>query len=94
MCSHNFREGRASLVTSFSCFKYMSLYSAIQFTSVSFLYATASNLGDFQVSLPLLDIYRTFAVLRRCQLTMTKQFLFIDLFLILPIAIFSKIHLK
>ncbi|CAK7267935.1 hypothetical protein SEPCBS119000_002800 [Sporothrix epigloea] len=59
------REGRASLVTSFSCFKYMSLYSAIQFTSVSFLYASASNLGDF-------------------------QFLFIDLALILPIAIFMS----
>lgn len=57
------REGRAALVTSFSCFKYMSLYSAIQFTSVSFLYAAASNLGDF-------------------------QFLFIDLILILPIAVF------
>ncbi|THY34942.1 hypothetical protein D6D01_01751 [Aureobasidium pullulans] len=57
------REGRGALVTSFSCFKYMSLYSAIQFTSVSFLYASASNLGDF-------------------------QFLFIDLALILPIAIF------
>ena len=57
------REGRAALVTSFSCFKYMSLYSAIQFCSVSFLYASASNLGDF-------------------------QFLYIDLFLILPIAIF------
>lgn len=57
------REGRAALVTSFCCFKYMSLYSAIQFTSVSFLYASASNLGDF-------------------------QFLFIDLALILPIAVF------
>ncbi|KAF4983077.1 hypothetical protein FZEAL_1424 [Fusarium zealandicum] len=57
------KEGRAALVTSFSCFKYMSLYSAIQFTSVTFLYARASNLGDF-------------------------QFLFIDLLLILPIAIF------
>lgn len=57
------REGRAALVTSFCCFKYMSLYSAIQFTSVSFLYASGSNLGDF-------------------------QYLFIDLFLILPIAIF------
>lgn len=45
----SYSEGRASLVTSFSCFRYMSLYSAIQFTSVSFLYATASNLGDFQV---------------------------------------------
>ena len=50
-------------MTSFCCFKYMSLYSAIQFTSVSFLYAKASNLGDF-------------------------QFLFIDLLLILPIAVF------
>ena len=57
------REGRAALVTSFSCFKYMSLYSAIQFTSVSLLYVSVSNLGDF-------------------------QFLYIDLVLILPIAIF------
>ncbi|KAB8232178.1 putative P-type ATPase [Aspergillus alliaceus] len=57
------REGRAALVTSFCCFKYMSLYSAIQFSTVSFLYTSASNLGDF-------------------------QFLFIDLVLILPIAIF------
>ncbi|EGD92902.1 ATPase type 13A2 [Trichophyton tonsurans CBS 112818] len=61
------REGRAALVTSFCCFKYMSLYSAIQFTSVSFLYATASNLGDFQAS---------------------RQFLYIDLVIILPVAIF------
>lgn len=44
------REGRAALVTSFSCFKFMSLYSAIQFCSVSFLYTSGSNLGDFQVS--------------------------------------------
>ncbi|KAL4883116.1 hypothetical protein BJY04DRAFT_185877 [Aspergillus karnatakaensis] len=57
------REGRSSLVTSFCCFKYMSLYSSIQFATVSFLYTSASNLGDF-------------------------QFLFIDLALILPIAIF------
>ncbi|PUU80551.1 hypothetical protein B9Z19DRAFT_1100233 [Tuber borchii] len=57
------REGRAALVTSFSCFKFMSLYSAIQFTSVSLLYRSASNLGDI-------------------------QFLFIDLFLILPLAVF------
>ena len=42
------KEGRAALVTSFSCFKYMALYSAIQFTTVSFLYRKASNLGDFQ----------------------------------------------
>ena len=29
--SNALSEGRASLVTSFGCFKYMSLYSAIQF---------------------------------------------------------------
>ncbi|KAJ6171641.1 hypothetical protein N7470_000708 [Penicillium chermesinum] len=57
------REGRAALVTSFCCFKFMSLYSTIQFCSVSFLYTSGSNLGDF-------------------------QFLFIDLALIMPIAIF------
>ena len=28
------REGRAALVTSFSCFKYMALYSLIQFVRV------------------------------------------------------------
>jgi cation-transporting P-type ATPase 13A2 len=44
------REGRAALVTSFSCFKYMALYSAIQFISVSILYRWGCNLGDFQVS--------------------------------------------
>lgn len=74
-----FSEGRAALVTSFSCFKYMSLYSAIQFTSVSFLYASASNLGDFQVSFVPVFL----------QAELISQFLFIDLALILPIAIFS-----
>lgn len=57
------KEGRSALVTSFSCFKYMSLYSAIQFVTVSIMYSLGSNLGDF-------------------------QFLWIDLFLIIPIAIF------
>jgi cation-transporting ATPase 13A3/4/5 len=59
------KEGRSSLVTSFSCFKYMSLYSAIQFVTVSILYKRGTNLGDF-------------------------QFLYIDLFLILPLAIFMS----
>jgi len=59
------KEGRASLVTSFSCFQYMSLYSAIQFITITILYKRGSNLGDF-------------------------QFLWIDLFLILPIAIFMS----
>lgn len=59
------KEGRASLVTSFACFKYMSLYSAIQFVTVTILYKRGTNLGDF-------------------------QFLYIDLFLILPLAIFMS----
>lgn len=59
------KEGRGSLVTSFSCFQYMSLYSAIQFISVSMLYKEGSNLGDF-------------------------QFLYIDLALIIPIAVFMS----
>lgn len=59
------KEGRSSLVTSFACFKYMSLYSAIQFVTVSVLYKRGTNLGDF-------------------------QFLYIDMFLILPLAIFMS----
>ncbi|KAK6465062.1 cation translocating P-type ATPase [Scheffersomyces coipomensis] len=59
------KEGRSSLVTSFSCFKYMSLYSAIQFITVTILYKRGTNLGDF-------------------------QFLYIDLILILPLAIFMS----
>jgi cation-transporting P-type ATPase 13A2 len=58
------REGRAALVTSFCCFKYMALYSLIQFTSVSLLYSLAQNISDF-------------------------QFMYIDLALIIPIAVFS-----
>ncbi|TEY80563.1 hypothetical protein BOTCAL_0037g00180 [Botryotinia calthae] len=44
------REGRAALVTSFSCFKYMSLYSAIQFTSKR----PTANLVSKKVLTPLL----------------------------------------
>lgn len=42
------REGRCSLVTSFSLFKYMALYSLIQFASVLILYTIKTNLGDLQ----------------------------------------------
>lgn len=45
---------------------YRALYSLIQFTTVTLLYAIASTLGDF-------------------------QFLYIDLFLILPIAVTSTL---
>uniref|UniRef100_A0A668AXP5 ATPase cation transporting 13A2 n=1 Tax=Myripristis murdjan TaxID=586833 RepID=A0A668AXP5_9TELE len=42
------REGRCSLVTSFSLFRYMALYSLIQFCSVLILYTMKTNLGDLQ----------------------------------------------
>ncbi|XP_077171278.1 polyamine-transporting ATPase 13A3-like [Paroedura picta] len=42
------REGRAALVTSFCVFKFMALYSIIQYLSVLLLYSILSNLGDVQ----------------------------------------------
>ncbi|OCT80712.1 hypothetical protein XELAEV_18027526mg [Xenopus laevis] len=42
------REGRAALITSFCVFKFMALYSLIQYFSVTLLYSILSNLGDFQ----------------------------------------------
>eukprot|EP00112_Aurelia_sp_Birch-Aquarium-sp1_P002091 Seg1227.9 transcript_id=Seg1227.9/GoldUCD/mRNA.D3Y31 product="putative cation-transporting ATPase 13A3" protein_id=Seg1227.9/GoldUCD/D3Y31 len=56
------KEGRCALVTSFSLFKYMALYSMVQYMSVLLLYSVRSNLGDF-------------------------QYLYIDLFIIMPFAI-------
>ncbi|MEQ2167599.1 hypothetical protein GOODEAATRI_005675 [Goodea atripinnis] len=44
-------EGRAALITSFCVFKFMALYSIIQYISVILLYSVRnifSNLGDFQ----------------------------------------------
>ncbi|KAJ1965507.1 hypothetical protein GGI12_000729 [Dipsacomyces acuminosporus] len=57
------KEGRCSIATSFSCFKYMALYSMIQFTTCCVLYTYNANLTD-------------------------GQFLFVDLFTIIPIAVF------
>jgi cation-transporting ATPase 13A3/4/5 len=42
------QEGRCALTTSLQCFKYMALYSMIQFTSTSFLFFFTSILGDNQ----------------------------------------------
>ncbi|XP_037530511.1 probable cation-transporting ATPase 13A3 [Nematolebias whitei] len=42
------REGRAALITSFCVFKFMALYSIIQYISVTLLYSIPSNLGDLQ----------------------------------------------
>lgn len=42
------REGRCALATSIQSFKFMALYSMVQFTSVSLLYYAGSNLSDNQ----------------------------------------------
>lgn len=40
------KEGRAALVTSFSCFKYMALYSMIQFTTVTLVSSDCSKRSE------------------------------------------------
>lgn len=57
------REGRCSLDTSFSVFKYMALYSLTQFISVLILYTINTNLGDVQFLVIDLAITTTVAVL-------------------------------
>ena len=42
------REGRAALVTSIACFKFMALYSGIQFVTVLRLYQVNTNMSDLQ----------------------------------------------
>ncbi|XP_032872570.1 LOW QUALITY PROTEIN: probable cation-transporting ATPase 13A3, partial [Amblyraja radiata] len=42
------REGRTALVTSFCVFKFMAMYSLIQYLSVLLLYSIEGNLGDSQ----------------------------------------------
>lgn len=56
-------EGRCALVTSFGVFKYMALYSMIQFISVLILYTEQTNLGDTQFLYIDLVITTTVAVL-------------------------------
>nr|XP_058160286.1 polyamine-transporting ATPase 13A2 isoform X1 [Dasypus novemcinctus] len=57
------REGRCSLDTSLSVFKYMALYSLTQFISVLILYTINTNLGDVQFLAIDLAITTTVAVL-------------------------------
>lgn len=59
------REGRCALSNSFQCFKYIAVYSMIQFITVTLLYSSFSAVSDY-------------------------QFLWIDLFMILPLAIFMS----
>eukprot|EP00826_Nyctotherus_ovalis_P049293 TRINITY_DN593_c0_g3_i1.p1 TRINITY_DN593_c0_g3~~TRINITY_DN593_c0_g3_i1.p1 ORF type:complete len:439 (+),score=57.35 TRINITY_DN593_c0_g3_i1:188-1318(+) len=42
------KEGRAALTTTFQCFKYVALYSMIQFVSVTLMYSLDRNMADLQ----------------------------------------------
>lgn len=61
-----------------------ALYSLIQFTTITLLYSFASSLGDFQVSVGRSCMPRTRPLIN------INQFLYIDLFIIIPIAVTSK----
>ncbi|XP_013781751.2 probable cation-transporting ATPase 13A3 isoform X3 [Limulus polyphemus] len=56
------REGRCALVTSFSMFRFIALYSLIQFFSVLILYNRFSNLSDFMFLYIDLGIITTLAI--------------------------------
>ncbi|CAG9832357.1 unnamed protein product [Diabrotica balteata] len=64
---HLMLEGRCALVTSFTLFKYMALYSLIQFLSVLILYRAHSMIGDAQFLFVDLIITTSFAI------TMARQ---------------------
>ena len=61
-----------------------ALYSLIQFTTITLLYSFASSLGDFQVSVGQTCMPGTSPLIN------INQFLYIDLFIIIPIAVTSK----
>ena len=56
------KEGRCALITAFNIFKYMALYSMIEFASALILYSIKSNLGDFQYLYIDLFVITSFAV--------------------------------
>lgn len=59
-----------------------ALYSLIQFTTITLLYSFASSLGDFQV--------RKGSIFCQLSAKSPEQFLYIDLFIIIPVAVSSK----
>lgn len=91
------REGRAALVTSFSCFKYMWVTllfrRKLELYYVIGHYTRSSSLRQLHcctLLLPLLEISRYIVShFRWIEANEVRQFLYIDLFIIIPIAITS-----
>ena len=65
------REGRAALVTSFGVFKYMALYSMIQFVSMLILYTVSLDVILCQMIqfVSLLILYSVSLSVILCQMT-------------------------
>ncbi|CAG08103.1 unnamed protein product [Tetraodon nigroviridis] len=70
------REGRAALITSFCVFKFMALYSIIQYISVTLLYSILSNLGDFQFLFIDIAIILFIVFTSKCKHNCGKDFIF------------------
>jgi len=68
-----FREGRAALVTSFGTFKYMALYSIIQFVSVILLYSVSLLAFEVFSSSSLFLLVLVFPPIRLCLVTQLVQ---------------------
>lgn len=51
------REGRCSLVTSFGVFKYMALYSLVQFVSVLLLYTVRPTGAQLPLGCPWVTLF-------------------------------------
>lgn len=62
------REGRAALVTSFGMFKFMALYSLIQFITITVLYSYGTLLSD--VGFMYIDL----VVIEIVALTMSRNY--------------------
>lgn len=68
-----FREGRAALVTSFGTFKYMALYSIIQFVSVILLYSVSLLVFENLLSYSLFTLVLVRPRIRLCLVTQLVQ---------------------
>lgn len=69
------REGRAALMTSFGMFKYMALYSMIQFCTILILYWRKSNLSDMEylyIDLLIIDLVALTMSLNRAYSTISE----------------------
>lgn len=89
-----YREGRAALITSFCVFKFMALYSIIQYISVTLLYsvcnAASKAIGAEELMRnPDCNLYCLFVFQILSNLG-DFQFLFIDIAIILLIVFTSK----